>query len=122
MEILVLYVAAVSGLINLLEKVNFTHLSKGAIEKDWSLKTQLLFSNSSSDEKEPGDHVWCHQGIFGNEKGKLNISKVYFPENTLIYANQSPLTTVKGDNVVHLQYFVMGQIMSVLNSLPDSDN
>ena len=37
----------------MLEKANLFHLCKEATEKDWSLKTQLLVSNSNSEEKEP---------------------------------------------------------------------
>ena len=83
------FFVTVPGPSNALEKANLIVLNKEATENDRSLKTQLLVSNSNCDEKDLGGRVWCNQGFFGNLRDELNILKFYFPENTLIYANQS---------------------------------
>ena len=36
--------------------------------------------------------IWKDNGYFGND---LNIAKINFPENALIYINQGLITTVK---------------------------
>ena len=69
-------------------------------EKDQSLKTQVLVSNSNFDEKEPREHVWCDQEFFKDKKVDLNFSKVDFPKNTLQYTDQGSLATVKAKNII----------------------
>ena len=46
---------------------------------------------------------------------ELNVSKNNFPKNTLIYANQGSLVTIKGDHVIYLQYFIPGHLIVALN-------
>ena len=62
-------------------------LSKETTDKDRSLKTQLLVSANSSDEKLSGERVWKNDDFFKDLRPDLNIEKVNMPENTLYYVN-----------------------------------
>ena len=65
-------------------------LSKEASEKDCILKTHLLIStNSYETEKISGEVAWKRNGYFLDERADFNIEKKNFPENALIYLNQS---------------------------------
>ena len=47
------------------------------------------------------------------------MSKNNFPENTLVYINQSTISTIKSELAIYLNCFIFGQIMPALNSPPD---
>ena len=60
--------------------------------------------------------------FFGDEKGDLTINKVNFPQNTLVYSNHGTISTLKvGDNVIYLDYIVLGQLI-LANNCPDLGN
>ena len=63
--------------------------------------------------------VWASQGFFRDKEGNINNRKGDFLENTLIYANQSFLATIQGDNAVYFDYFILGQIIPTLNAPDD---
>ena len=71
-------------------------LLKEAINKDESLKMQMLLSlkddkaDSSSTEK-----IWKSNGFFGNQRIDLTIIKANFTENTLVYVNNGSISAVK---------------------------
>ena len=87
-------------------------------KKDRNLKIQLLVSKSN-EEKTTGERVGKDNDYCGDEGDDLNIAKTNFPVNTLLYANQGLLPTVKGDSVIYLDYFVLRQIVPALNA-PDN--
>ena len=74
-------------------------LTKKAIEKDRSLKTQFLLSSSNSRSSERiSEAVWKKNVFvfFSDEKANFNISIKIFLQNTLCYINQGHISTVKG--------------------------
>ena len=75
--------------------------------------------SKSNEEKTTGERVGKDNDYCGDEGDDLNIAKTNFPVNTLLYANQGLLPTVKGDSVIYLDYFVLRQIVPALNA-PDN--
>ena len=58
-----------------------------------------------------------------DQKGDFTIEKPNFLENTLIYCNQSTISTFKArDYAIYLVYVILGQIIPASNSQPDLDN
>ena len=75
-------------------------LSKELMDKDRSMKTQLLISTTASNnEKLSGEKVWKNSGFFKDTKPELNLEKVNILENCLFYVNQSFLSTVKNGEI-----------------------
>ena len=102
------------------KKANMLYLSKEATTKDQELKMQMLLS-TDNDTKNT-EHVWKHNGFFGNQKGELTLFKRDFPENTLIYINQGTITTVKGNLAIYLVKVVLCQVLPMINCPPDINN
>ena len=75
-----------------IRKANMMYLSKEAINKDQSLKMQLLLSG---DDKATLDTelVWKKMGFLEIEK-ESTINKENFSENPLVYANQGSKSTL----------------------------
>ena len=95
-------------------------LSKEMSDKDRSLKTQLIVSSNSDNEKISGERVWKNDGFFKDLRPDLNIEKVNMPENMLYYVNQSFLSTVKNDDIAMYNHnFILGQMLVVANQPAD---
>ena len=98
------------------------HLSKEATNKDQSVKMKLLLL---TDDKASLDAelIWKRSGFFGDQRGEFNLNKVKFLENTLIYANQRSISTLKGgDYAIYLDYVILGQLICAKNLLENFDN
>ena len=67
------------------------------------------------------EKVWHKPGFFGDRKGKFTNFKVNFPENTLVYANQGAVSTVKGEISIYLDYVALGQIIPMRSCPSDID-
>ena len=104
-----------------LEKANMMILSKELIDKDRSMKTQLLIKSSADiDEQLSGEKVWKNNGFFKDIKPELNLEKVNIPKNCLFYVNQSFLLNVKnGDLAMYNQNIIIGQIIFAANQPKD---
>ena len=104
-----------------LEKANMLLLSKEMTDKDRSMKSQLLFKQSKSNDKAcSGEKVWKENGFFEDVEARLNLQKVNIPENCLLYVNQGFLSTVKsGELALYLHNFVIGQIIVAANQPED---
>ena len=90
-----------------------------ATEKDRSLKTQLLISTKDSHEKLSGEPVRKSVGYFSDNRPELNLEKNKFPENSLLYVNQSYCLTVKNDDIaIYHENFITGQIIVAANQPP----
>ena len=60
--------------------------------------------------------------FFGDQKSDFTIKKTKFPESTLVYCNQSTISTLKaGDYAIYLDYIILGQIILASNC-PDLNN
>ena len=57
-------------------------------------------------------------GFLKDSKSDFNIFKNNFPENTLICINQV-LLTIKKEPTIYSSYFILGQIISLLNPPQD---
>ena len=91
-------------------------MSKEVSDKDRSMKTQLLMTTSSSDEKVSGEKVWKENGFFKEIKPEMNIEKANIPENTLLYINQGFISTVKsGELAMYVHNFIIGQLIVAAN-------
>ena len=101
----------------MLEKANILLLSKEAIEKDRSLKTQLILSkNSQPTETISGKQISKKQGFFSDETTDFNIEKKNFPENVLYFVNQPYLSTGKGGELaIYNHKFILGQLLVATN-------
>ena len=100
---------------NMLQKVNICHLFKEATQKEKSFKTQLLFT--SNDEKPTKtERIWKHSSFFNDQKGDFTISKINFPENTLVYTNQGTVSTIKGDYAFNIDYVILKQVIPARNT------
>ena len=98
------------------------YLSKEATNKDQSLKMRLLLS---SDDKPSLDTelIWQWNGYFGGQKGEFTLNKLNFPENTLIYANQGSISTLKcGEHAIYFDYVILGQLIYAKTMSEDFEN
>ena len=106
--------------VSFLEKANTMILTKGAADKNSSMKSQLLLSSNKSDEKLSGERVWRSEGYFSDIRPELNLQIKSIPENTFSYVNHSYLLTIKnGDIPMYNHNFTLGQIIVVTNR-PDN--
>ena len=97
-------------------------LNKETTNKDRSLKTQLTISLKSCEEKISGERVWRNEKFFKDTKPELNLEKNNIPKNSLLYINQSYISTVKnGDLAMYHQNFIIGQLIVVANQPPEID-
>ena len=84
-------------------------LTKEATENDRRLKTQMVLPTTNQIEKVGNKAVWWNNGYFSDEKSDFNISKKTFPDNTLMYANQGYISTVKGGELaIYIQISILG--------------
>ena len=96
-------------------------LTKEATDKDRSLKTLLTISSKSCKEKISGERVWRNEGFFKYTKPELNLEK-NISENSLLYINQSYISTVKnGDLAMYHHNFIIGQLIVAANQPPEID-
>ena len=104
-----------------LEKANMLLFSKEMTGKDRSMKSQLLFKPSKTNDKVcSGEKVWKENGFFEDVEAQLNLQKVNIPENCLLYVNQGFLSTVKsGELALYLHNFVIGQMIVAANQPED---
>ena len=107
---------------NPIQKANMIFLSKEATNKDQSPKMQMMLSldkeSASNSEK-----IWKKKFFEGDQKGDFTITKPNFLENTLVYCNQSTISTLKArDYAIYLDYIILGQIIPAFNSPADLDN
>ena len=62
-------------------------------------------------------------GSFSNEKADFNIIKIFFPENTLMYANNGYISTVKSSELaIYIHNFIIGQLIVAANSPENIDD
>ena len=68
------------------------------------------------------EYMWKKDGFFGDQKGDLTVFKKNSPENALLYCNQWTIFTAKGEFTIYLINVVLGQVLPMVNCLPDLDN
>ena len=97
------------------------YLSKEANSKDAQLNAQIVLS-LQDDELKGIENIWGKNGFFGDQRAELTILKTNFPENTLVYVNQSTVSLVKGgEKAVYLDFVIVGQIIPAANVDPSID-
>ena len=93
------------------------YFSKEATNKDQKLKTKMMIL-FQDDESKGTEKVWQESGFFDEKRGELTISKVNFPKNTLVYANQASVSVCKdGEQAIYVEFLVIGQLMPVLTQI-----
>ena len=94
------------------------YFSKEATNKDQKLKTKMMIL-FQDDESKGTEKVWQESGFIKKKRGELTISKVNFPKNTLVYANQASVSVCKdGEQAIYVEFLVIGQLMPVSNPDP----
>ena len=105
---------------NLLENASMLMLTKEAIDKDRSLKTQLTLSSKSSKKRTSDERVWRNEGFFEDTKPELNLEKKNILDNSLFYINQSYISTVKNDDLAMYNHnFIISQLTVAANQPPE---
>ena len=56
-----------------------------------------------------------------NQRADLSIKKFNFPENTLVYVNNSSVTPINGGHAIYLEFVIIAQILPVANPPLDLD-
>ena len=73
-------------------------MSKAMTENDKNISTKIVtatFENEIGSEEVSGEKVWRQFGFFDSRKSNYGMEKVNFPENSLLYINQSYFTVKK---------------------------
>ena len=65
------------------------------------------------------ERVWRENGFFGDQRTDLTIVKANFPENTLVYVNNSSITPVKDGHAMYLDFVILAQVLPVANPPPE---
>ena len=76
------------------KKANPVSMSKGTTENDKNVSTKIVsatFENEIGSKEVSRKIFWRNYGYFDTRKSDYSKEKVMFPENTLIYINQSYL-------------------------------
>lgn len=60
--------------------------------------------------------IWPGFGYFNNLPADFNMKKKKYPDNSVIYVNQAYLTAKNNKKVFYADYYLIGQIIEVLNS------
>ena len=80
------------------KKASLVSMSKAATANDKNLSTKIVaatFENEIGFEEVSEERVSRKVGYFNTRKSSYSMEKVNFPENTLLYMNQSYLTIKK---------------------------
>ena len=104
---------------NVLKNANLITLTKSTVGSDRNLTTKVVARLWENDEASPvevsGEKVWRDFGFFEARRADYNMEKVKFPENTLLYVNQSYLTIQKNKKIYYSNYCIIGQIVEASN-------
>lgn len=93
------------------------YMPKEATNKDDSLKIRMMVSLKGDLVEKSTEKIWKFNGFFGDHRTDLAIMKANFPENTLIFVNNGSISAVKGgQTAIYLDYFILAQILSLINS------
>ena len=100
-------------------KSNVFSLSKEYSDCEKTIRSQMVVANIDGVEKS-GEEIWLKEGYFGKINSEYICHKNYFPENCLIYRNQSYLTFKDRKSIIYCDYVILGQIVP-FKSQPESD-
>ena len=90
------------------KKANLVSMSKATTVSDKNVSTKIVaatFENEIGSEEVSGERVWRNYEYFDARKSDYSMEKVNFPENTLLYINQSYLTVKKNKENILLRFF-----------------
>ena len=87
-------------------------------------KRMLKKNNYSkfNDEVAPvtsGSCLWPKFAYFSEQSTNFNLKKVNFQENSIIYVNQRYLKIKNNKNMIHADFYILGQIIEALNAPKD---
>ena len=97
------------------QKTNIMCLSRELSDADRTVRPQMIVANMDDKEKRSSESVWTENGYFGDINPDFSIHKKDFPENALLYANQTYLTVKDGDTIIYCDYAILGQIIPLKN-------
>ena len=102
------------------KKANLVSMSKATTANDKNLGTKIVattFENEIGFEEVSEERVSRKFGYFNARKSSYSMEKVNFPENTLLYMNQSYLTIKK--KIFCCDFYIIGQIVGSSNPPQD---
>ena len=91
-------------------------------ENDKNISTKIVaatFENEIGSEEVSGEKVWRQFGFFDSRKSNYGMEKVNFPENSLLYINQSYFTVKKKKKNFYCDFFILGQLVQAANPPED---
>ena len=100
------------------------YFTKEATNKDHSLKMQLVYSTDDKPTLE-AELIWKKAvfSVIKRESLPYTINKANFPENTLVYANQGSILTLKAsDYAIYFHYIILGQLICAKSLTEDFNN
>ena len=104
---------------------NLAFMSKATTENDKNLSTKIVaatFKNEIGSEEVSGERFWRNYGYFDARKSECSMEKVNFPENSLLYINQSYLTVKKkkkkNSTVIFSCYEKLWSLRNLLRAFP----
>ena len=59
--------------------------------------------------------------VFSRNRTNLTIAKPNFPQNTLVYVNNSSIMPRKGGHAMYLEFAILAQILLMANPSPSID-
>ena len=80
---------------------------------------QMMLSMKHDKGESSTERVWRENGFFGDRRTDLTIVKANFPENTLVYVNNSSITPVKDGHAMYLDFVILAQVLPVANPPPE---
>ena len=100
-------------------KSNVFSLSKEYSDCEKTIRSQMVVANIDGVEKS-GEEIWLKEGYFGKINPEYICHKNDFPENCLIYINQSYLTFKDRKSIIYCDCVILAQIVP-FKSQPESD-
>ena len=78
-------------------------------------------TRESSVNEIAGEKIWPANDFFQDVKSNFGMEKFNFPENTLIYINQTYLRVQRVEKIIYVDHFILGQIISAAKVPIDLD-
>ena len=104
------------------KNANLVFMRKTITENNENVSTDIVAATSENEigsEEVSGERVWSNYGYFHARKLDYLMEKINFPENTLLYINQSCLTVNKYKKIFYCDFFMIAKIVASLDPPQD---
>ena len=105
---------AVSDAIKLSKQISLT---KNISFPEKNIETTIVASEFDDENGQvfSTSRIWPEVGYFNNQLTDVNMKKVNYPENLVIYVNQAYLTVQNSKKMFYVNFYLIGQIIEALN-------